>query len=132
MIIDTSALMAILLREPGHATFRRQLSRARTVGIGTPTLTEAALVLAGRTGRDPRPILGRFLQEFSVAPVPFGEAHWREAMRAFLRYGKGRHPARLNFGDCLAYATARLADQPLLCKGDDFPQTDLELGGRRG
>ncbi len=127
MIVDTSAIMAILLREPDHARYRRRLGKARAAGIGTPTLTETALVIAGRMETDPRPVLGRFLQEFSAVPVPFGEAHWREAMRAFLRFGKGRHPARLNLGDCMAYATARLAGQPLLCKGRDFRLTDIEI-----
>jgi len=59
--------------------------------------------------------------------VSFGEDHWREAARAFRRFGKGRHPAALNFGDCLTYAVARLAGAPLLCVGEDFPQTDLDL-----
>jgi ribonuclease VapC len=57
--------------------------------------------------------------------VPFGEGHWPVAVDAFIRFGKGRHPASLNFGDCLTYAVARLADQPLICVGDDFAKTDL-------
>jgi len=60
-------------------------------------------------------------------PIPFGEAHYGSAVEAWLRYGKGRHPAGLNFGDCMAYATARVAGRPLLCTGEDFPRTDLEL-----
>jgi ribonuclease VapC len=58
---------------------------------------------------------------------PFGEGHWRLASQAFARYGNGRHPAGLSFGDCLTYATAKLAARPLLCVGDDFTRTDLEL-----
>lgn len=58
--------------------------------------------------------------------MPFGEAHWREAVEAYRRFGKGRHPAGLNFGDCLTYATAKLAGEPLLFVGEDFPATDLE------
>jgi ribonuclease VapC len=59
--------------------------------------------------------------------LSFGDAHWRIAQSAFVRYGKGRHPAALNFGDCLTYATAYVAGEPLLCVGNDFAQTDLEL-----
>ncbi len=59
--------------------------------------------------------------------VSFDERHWQLSLEAFERYGKGRHPARLNFGDCLSYATAKLAGQPLLCVGNDFAQTDVEL-----
>jgi ribonuclease VapC len=59
--------------------------------------------------------------------IPFGEAHWRSAVDAYLRYGKGRHRAALNFGDCMAYAVAKLAQQPLLCAGADFAKTDLPL-----
>jgi ribonuclease VapC len=73
------------------------------------------------------PLLLRFLQESAVTVAPFGEPHWRAAAEAYLRYGRGRHPAGLNFGDCLAYATARLAAQALLCVGEDFGKTDLPL-----
>ena len=59
--------------------------------------------------------------------VPFGEAHWHVAIEAYGRFGKGRHAAGLNFGDCLACATARVAGQPLLCVGDDFSKSDLTL-----
>ncbi len=127
MIVDASAVCSILLDEPDRELLGRKLADASSPGIGTPTLVETAMVLAGRLRKDPRPALIQFLHETGLEPVPFGEAHWREAMRAFLRFGKGRHPARLNFGDCLAYATARLADQPLLCKGDDFRLTDIEI-----
>ena len=127
MIVDASALIAIVVREPDHAQLRRKLARAQAPGMGTPTLTETAMVLGGRLGIDPRPLLARLLQEFRITPVPFGDDHWREAARAFVLYGKGRHAARLNFGDCMAYATARLAGQPLLCKGEDFARTDIEV-----
>jgi len=75
-------------------------------------------------GRD---ILIRLLHEWTVAIVPFGEDHWRQAADAYTRYGRGHHKAGLNLGDCLAYAVAKLADQPLLCVGDDFAKTDLAL-----
>jgi len=73
------------------------------------------------------PLLGRILQEYAVNVVPFSQEHWAEATDAFMRYGKGRHPAALNFGDCMTYAVAKLSGQSLLAVGDDFPRTDLRL-----
>ena len=74
-----------------------------------------------------RAALRSFLVEYDVRPVPFGADHWRVAAQAFARFGRGRHPAALNYGDCLSYASARVAGAPLLCVGGDFAQTDLEL-----
>ena len=127
MIVDASALIAIALREPGHQTVVAKLTAASEAGIGTPTLVETGIVLSARLGRDARPILARLLQEAALTVVPFGEPHWRAAVDAYGRFGKGRHAAGLNFGDCLAYAVAKLANQPLLCVGDDFNRTDLAL-----
>jgi ribonuclease VapC len=127
VIVDTSALVAITFREPGHRDLITKLAGAVSAGIGTPTLAEAGLVLASRLRRDSRDLVMRLLDEFSIVEIPFGDQHWREAVDAYLRYGKGRHKARLNFGDCLTYAVARLANEPLLSVGDDFPETDLEL-----
>jgi len=126
MIVDTSAVIAIVQEEPGFERLVRAMLSADSVGIGTPTLTETAIVLASRINQDPRPDLSRFMQESEMVEVPFGERHWREATEAFLRFGKGRHPARLNFGDCMSYAIARVADQPLLFVGNAFRQTDIE------
>jgi ribonuclease VapC len=72
-------------------------------------------------------MLERFVHQFDLTPVPFGEAHWRAAAEAFRRFGRGRHPAALNFGDCLTYAVAKLADRPLLATGGDFVRTDLKM-----
>lgn len=127
MIIDSSAIVAIVLQEPGYESALDKLARAPGVGIGAPTLVETAIVLSARLHIDARGLLARLLAEAHVAVVPFGEAHYATALDAWLRFGKGRHPAALNFGDCLSYATARLADRPLLCVGEDFPQTDLPL-----
>lgn len=127
MILDSSAIVAIVRREPGFETLVAKLQSAGQIAIGAPTLVETAIVLEARLGLDARAILGRFLDDFEVRTVSFGDVHWREASRAFRRYGKGRHAAALNFGDCLTYAVARLADRPLLCVGDDFAQTDLSL-----
>ncbi|CAN5783971.1 type II toxin-antitoxin system VapC family toxin [soil metagenome] len=100
---------------------------APLAGIGTPTLVEAGVVLTARLGSGGRGLLERFLDEFQVEEVPFGERHWRMAVDAFERFGRGRHPAGLNFGDCLAYACAQAADDELLFVGDDFPRTDVQV-----
>ncbi len=91
------------------------------------TKTEG-IVLSARLRSDARGLLARLLQESGIAVLHVTEAHFGVAVDAWLRFGKGRHPASLNFGDCLSYATAVLAGAPLLCVGDDFAQTDVELG----
>jgi ribonuclease VapC len=127
VIIDSSAIVAITFKEPGYEELLSKLATAAKAGVGIPTLAETAIVLSARLNRDARGILSRFLAEASVATVPFGDAHFAVAVDAWLRYGKGRHPAALNFGDCLSYAVAKLAGEPLLCVGNDFCQTDLRL-----
>lgn len=127
MIVDSSALAAILLGEPGHDQLTTALADAPVAAIGTPTLAETGIVLAARLGTRGRTLLERLIQDTELVEIPFGEAHRREAVHAFSRFGKGQHPAALNLGDCLTYATARIAERPLLCMGRDFAQTDLEL-----
>ena len=83
------------------------------------------MVLSSRLGRDPRQQLAGFLREMEVEVIPFTAEHYEVAMDAFERFGKGRHPAALNFGDCLTYAVARLSGLPLLYTGNDFARTDL-------
>lgn len=125
MILDASVLLAIVFREPGYELLVDQLANDPALAAGTPTLAETGIVLSARLGAVADGMLERVLDEFNVQEIPFGEIHWREAVDAFRRYGKGRHPASLNFGDCLTYATARLAGEPLVFVGDDFGQTDL-------
>jgi ribonuclease VapC len=127
VILDSSALVAVLLEEVGRDALLRAMEEADLVGIGAPTLVEASIVLAARMGPPGVTVLHRLVTDGDIAVIPFGDAHRRAAVDAFLRFGKGRHPARLNLGDCHSYATARVARQPLLCVGDDFGQTDLEL-----
>lgn len=127
MIVDASALLAIIFREPGFEEILHRIVTADAVAAGTPTLAEAGIVLRARIPDRSRGMLERLLDELEIQEIPFGEIHWREAVDAFGRFGKGRHPARLNFGDCLSYAVAQLAGEPLLCVGDDFAKTDLEL-----
>lgn len=127
MIVDSSAVLAILLKEPDHERLRAQLTAAEYAGIGAPTVVETALVLASRLGRAGTSLLARFLQEAELDVIDFRAEHWSVATNAFLRYGKGRHRAALNYGDCMTYAVTKLAGEPLLCKGNDFPETDLVL-----
>ena len=125
MIVDTSVLLAIAFRESGFEQLLDRLAGADALAAGTPTLAETGIVLSARLGAAAHGLLERLLDEFGVQEIPFGEVHWREAVDAFRRYGKGRHPAALNFSDCVTYATARLAGETLLYVGDDFAQTDV-------
>ncbi len=128
MIVDASALIAIVIDEPRSAELADKLRLSDVKGIGTPTLVETGIVLTARIGPDAAgSILSVLLERFDIRPIAFGERHWREAFRAAVHYGKGRHDAALNFGDCLTYAVAKLSGQPLLCIGDDFARTDLVL-----
>lgn len=126
MILDSSAILAILFREPDWESLLVALEGAESVSCGAPTLAEAGIVLGHRHGFASGK-LHRFVQEFGVTVVPFGVEHWVEAERAYERFGKGRHGADLNFGDCLAYAVSKLAEQPLLFVGDDFSKTDIAV-----
>jgi len=127
MILDSSAAVAILLREPGYEPLLEAVCSASEVGLGAPNLVETGIVLSARRDSDARGLLARFIAEAAIVVVPFSDAHWSTAVDAWLRFGKGRHPAALNFGDCLAYATARVAGRPLLCVGNDFAETDLAI-----
>lgn len=125
MILDSSAIVAAIVGEQGHAQILDAIEDAAEVGIGAPTLVETELVLARRFHARSRLLVLKFLEENEVVVTPFDARHWELAAEAFLRYGKGRHSARLNLGDCMTYATARLAGEPLLFVGDDFHHTDL-------
>lgn len=127
MILDSSAIVAIVIQERGVDLVVEKLRRAEVRAVNAVTLAETGIVLQARLGVDPQPILDRFLREFDVAIVEFGDAHWREAVDAYRRFGRGRHPAALNFGDCLAYATARVSGRPLLFVGGDFTRTDVQI-----
>jgi ribonuclease VapC len=127
VIIDTSALVAIFMQEAGHERLVEAIADASAAAVAAPTLVEAGIVLSVRMRLDARSLLTRFLQDFGIMVIPFGEDHWREGLDAFNKFGKGKHPAALNLGDCFSYAVASLAEQPLLCVGDDFRRTDLAV-----
>ncbi len=128
MIVDSSAILAIVFQEPGFEQLLSRMEEAPGVAAGTPTLAEAGIVLHARLGQSSAGLLERILDELGIQEVPFGEIHWREAVDAYRRFGKGRHEAALNFGDAMTYAVAKLSGETLLFAGADFPLTDLEAG----
>lgn len=126
MIIDTSALIAIITDEPEATHVRDALVIARRLAISAPNRVEAGLVLGGRGLAEPERFVAKFLEHFHITTIDFTAAHAIAAIAAWKTYGRGRHPAKLNYGDCMAYATAKLAREPLLFVGDDFALTDIE------
>lgn len=125
MVLDTSALMAILWREPEAEDFVRLVASARNV-ISAATVLEAHLVMVGRKGLEAADDLQLLLHEIAAEIMPFDDVQLRIAKQAYEHYGKGRHPAALNFGDCISYALAKSLGEPLLYKGGDFAATDIE------
>lgn len=125
MTLDSSALVAILFGETGYLDLVDRILAADEARISAPTVVEAGLVLAGRRKSAASGEVEALLKELGVTVVPFGERESPAAVAAFLRYGRGRHPAALNFGDCLAYAAASVAGDSLLFVGDDFRKTDI-------
>ena len=126
MVVDSSALISILLEEPGHEALLEKAGSAETIFVGAPTALESAMVLSARFRRDARPMLSGFLRRTNAEIIDFGEDHYEAALSAFLRFGKGRHPAALNFGDCMSYALASVSGLPLLYAGTDFSRTDIQ------
>jgi ribonuclease VapC len=125
MTIDSSALIAILFGEPGHLDLVDQILSAGAVRVAAPTLVETGIVFAARRQAGAANEVRALVQELGVTVVPFGERDWHAAVDAFLRFGRGRHKASLNFGDCFSYAAASNANDSLLFVGDDFSQTDI-------
>lgn len=125
LVVDSSALVAIFLREKEAEALLQALSQAESAFVSVVSMVETGIVLSWRFGRDASSALDAFCQELRIQPVSATAEHYREAMMAWQRFGKGRSPAKLNFGDCFSYATARLLDLPLLFIGNDFSQTDL-------
>ena len=123
--VDTSALVAIAREEPEARAFNEALASGPVV-IGTPALLETSIVLPSMLTREAADgFLDRLLGYPWVQPVDFSFEMFEAAKAAFQRYGKGRHPARLNFGDCMSYALAKVRGVPLLYKGNDFALTDI-------
>lgn len=126
MVLDSSAVIAILKEEPGYQTLLAKIDEAAAILIGAPTLVETAIVLSRQTGRDQRTFLEAFLRRIEVQVIEFGEHHYYLAGEAFIRYGRGFNSrSNLNYGDCLTYAVAALARDQLLFVGEDFLHTDI-------
>lgn len=123
--VDTSAIIAIMQSEPEAAAFTRQMEQAATTYMSAVSLQQALMVLTSRRGDLVWPLLDSIIRGLEVEIVAHDERLARIAADAFLRFGKGRHPARLNCGDCASYALAKSLNIPLLFKGTDFAQTDI-------
>ena len=124
--VDTSVILAMSLNEPEAELFHSLVAREEIV-IGWPTILETRMVLAGKNFPNAAAIIKQLIELPNVTTVAFGERHYYAAEKAFARFGKGRHPASLNMGDCYSYAVAAIANAPLLFKGQDFSQTNLKL-----
>lgn len=125
MTVDSSALLAILFSEAGALDLVDTILEADVVRVGTPTLAETAIVLSSRRGKPSAQAVEELVEELGITVVPFGAAEWQAAAEAYDRFGRGRHPAALNFGDCMAFAVARTAGDSLLFVGNDFTKTDI-------
>ncbi|WP_294537769.1 type II toxin-antitoxin system VapC family toxin [uncultured Rhodoblastus sp.] len=126
MVIDTSAIVAIAMNESEAEAFERRIADAAVRLISAATVLEAAMVLETRLGEPGGGELDLWLLRAGVEIVAVDAIHADQARRAWRRFGKGRHPAGLNFGDCFSYALAALTQEPLLFKGNDFSKTDIE------
>lgn len=126
MIIDSSALIAVLLGEPEAELFARAIARAPRRMVSAFTALETAIVIEAKKGDLGGHELDLLLDRAKIEILPLTVEHMEVARSAWRKYGKGRHPAGLNIGDCCSYAAAKCAGEPLLFKGYDFSQTDLE------
>ncbi len=125
MVIDTSALVAILQAEPERMSMLAALARDARRLVSAVTVLEAGMVLEGRFGPAAKANLELFLFDAQTEIVPFDSRQAQAAVRAWQTYGKGRHPAQLNMGDCCVYGLAKATGEPVLAKGFDFPKTDI-------
>jgi ribonuclease VapC len=125
MVLDSSAVLAILQGEPEAGAFALSIERAERVLISAVSVLEVGIVIESRRGAEGAGDLDAFLREGLVEVAAFDADQTALARQAFRRYGKGRHPAALNFGDCAAYALAKVSGEPLLFKGNDFSHTDV-------
>ena len=125
MVIDPSALLAILQDEPERRAFNELIESATQRRLSTASFVELSMVIEARRGAEGIRDLDLFLATAGIEIVAFDAAQARLAREGYRRFGKGRHPAGLNLGDCFSYALARSLGEPLLFKGNDFPLTDV-------
>jgi ribonuclease VapC len=126
MILDTSALVAILYREPEAAAFAQAIHAADTCRISVANWVELSMVVERQLGPDGMRQAEAFFRRADIIVEPVTVEHGHLARQAFLDFGKGRHKAALNFGDCFSYALAKATGEPLLFKGEDFSRTDIQ------
>lgn len=126
MVLDTSALIAILQNEPERRAFNEAIESAESCALSTASFVELSIVIDARYGPDGVRALDLYLSKAAVTLVDFDADQAHVARQAYRHYGKGRHPAGLNYGDCFSYALAKTLAEPLLFKGDDFVKTDVD------
>jgi ribonuclease VapC len=125
MVIDSSALLAILNDEPERRTFNEAIESAESRAMSAATLVEVSIVVESRFGAEGLRDLDLFIERAGIEVVPVDREQAYVARRAFSRFGKGRRTAGLNYGDCFSYALATVRGEPLLYKGEDFGNTDV-------
>jgi ribonuclease VapC len=126
MVLDTSAVLVILQNEPERRKFNEAIDTAETRSLSTASFVECSMIVESRYGADGVRDLDLLIAKAQISLVPVDEEQANLARRAFRKYGKGRHPAGLNFGDCFSYALSRALQEPLLFKRNDFSQTDVD------
>ena len=125
MVVDTSALLAILQDEPERRSFNEAIEAAESTAMSVANYVEVSIVIETRYGADGLRELDLFMERARIEFVPVDIEQGKVARLAFSRFGKGRHPAGLNYGDCFSYALATVRSEPLLYKGEDFAHTDV-------
>lgn len=129
MVVDTSALVAVLLGEPDCRALVEAIEEGDTVRMSVASLVEVSMVIESRRGAAGLRELDALVSRTGIELVPVDQEQAYLAREAFSRFGKGRHRAKLNYGDCFSYALARVLGEPLLAKGDDFVHTDVMIAG---
>jgi ribonuclease VapC len=124
IVFDTSAIVAMILGESGHQSLVARMQTDGERAVSPVSIVEATMVLS-RTYSKPNEVLQEFIEKARLKLSAVDSHHAELAQHAFLEYGKGRHPARLNFGDCFSYAAAKALNAPLLYTGGDFVKTDV-------
>lgn len=127
LAVDTSALVSVLLGEPARAQIVDALTTHRGLVVSAASLLEASMVMLNRKGAVGESQVDELCADSGIITMPVDNYHLAAARDAFARFGKGRHPAALNFGDCFSYALAAHFDVPLLCTGDNFARTGLRV-----
>jgi ribonuclease VapC len=125
MVVDTSAVLAVLQDEAERRSFNEAIEASDAVALSVASLVETSIVIESRYGAEGLRALDRFIERAGIVVAGVDLEQGKVARDAFSRFGKGRHPAGLNFGDCFAYALAKVLGEPLLFKGEDFARTDV-------